>query len=1635
MNPRNPTEPSATGTSAVHPASRRKESPYDFIIVGSGAGGGPLACRLALAGKRVLLIEAGQDPRVAGEVYEAPGYHGAATEHDEMSWQFSVRHFSDTARQKDDHKYDAARDPDGTGGIFYPRSSGIGGCTGHHAMIVVRPNERDWEQIADLTNDDSWRAKNMQPYFAKLEQCLYIDEYRSFLANLLGVFTRAWARLLRFLNPKAVLDQGGHGRHGWQPTSFISPHLIKKITASDNQFATVLVKSAFQVIEKSSSLTATLKRLLVQLGFVRPFDPNDLSTRDAGTEGGVYLIPAGIGGESNRDENGDSMKGRRTGLREFIMKTQEAHPENLVVEKGVHVKRVIFDDTVIPPRAVGVFGVKGDHLYRASPLHRHAVGPETEYFVRENGGEVVLCGGAFNTPQLLMLSGIGDAAELQKFKITSRAHLPGVGRNLQDRYEVGVVSELREELETLDTASFRPGDPADKGRAEWLEKKEGLYATNGGTLAILKRSAAADGNEPDVFSFGAPAAFRGYYWKWSQELFRPEKGAPNDQRNLWTWVILKAYTRNNSGIVKLRSADPFDTPSICFHSFEEGAGSGWEKDIEALVEAVEAARAINGVAGSPFVKELQPAGFLEKTNEERRAKGLQDWSLRDWIQNEAWGHHACGTCRIGSDSWRAKTTDLHDPHAVLDSHFRVHGVQGLRVVDASVFPKIPGYFILAAIFMVSEKAADTLLGEGVDDSYPETIRRFEEEAIRKRREIAKVTPENVTPTAGASVLRAASSAAGPGPATLAPPPRVGGPLKNVIGLAFSGGGVRSSTFSLGVLQAFAKRNFLRHVDFVSSVSGGAFTAGFLGRLFTRERVKQSGDPVGRAQDILKENQSGPLRWLRTQANYLFASGSDDWLTMLGIFFRNIFSVHLVVAALLLTIFGTLAGIGPEINSALGLAPAEAAEEAMARQEVKADVPRAEQHWADREDRIRENRALRKGAEGKEETPETAQRMVETWLPDWLAISAWWWVPLAVLAFVILPMKLGYWLAPKNQSYRAHAPHPLAAWMILLAGASAGLMLPGKARFSAILIVILALAWVWQELARRGLPGRNVQQCRTEGTTVRNRLTRGVGEALVIFAFLLIWVVLDSLAGSIASRRRLPEMIAGLVALSPALQILRAWGQKVLPKGDSAKSISLVKVSGIVIALALVFIVDVIAHSLFAGGDILWAWGVIAVAFLFSATIGRAFDFLNLTSLHGAYSARITRTFLGASNTARTVGTSNIASDVTVSHPKDDIAHADYRPEEQGGPLHLISVCVNETVDHASQREVRENKGLLMTIGSFGVSVGKRYFARWTRTGIRMPCWLRWRRWVDGLDGNDCAPPALEALRLNSDPNTFHPLGRQDDSAASVQALSLGEWTAVSGAAFSTGRGRASSPFEALFMGLVNLRLGVWWDSGIKATERPGRFPANAWRRFKEIPGALFRMHQLLFREWRARFDGPSQEFWNLTDGGHIDNSAAYELIRRKIPFIVCTDASHDPGYCCDDAAALVRAARVDFGAEVSFQDPKALVLPAWITTFVDVSHLGRLDEIKGNKATGGPGAKHAAMARIFYARERDGTQKEGWLLLIKASLTGAEELDVTQYSAANTGFPQDSTADQVYDDAQWESYRKLGYTAGCSVIR
>ncbi len=183
---------------------------------------------------------------------------------------------------------------------------------------------------------------------------------------------------------------------------------------------------------------------------------------------------------------------------------------------------------------------------------------------------------------------------------------------------------------------------------------------------------------PDLFCMALLANFRGYYPGYSRAFSR--------DLNYLTWVILKGHTRNRKGTVTLRSPDARDMPLVDFHSFEEGG----DQDIDAVLDGIR------------FVRSLTDELRREKIIAEEEVPGqhLQtDEELRNFIRCNAWGHHASCTCAIGP---------LEDG-GVLSSDFRVHGTEGLRVVDASVFPRIPGFFIVSAIYMIAEKAADVIL--------------------------------------------------------------------------------------------------------------------------------------------------------------------------------------------------------------------------------------------------------------------------------------------------------------------------------------------------------------------------------------------------------------------------------------------------------------------------------------------------------------------------------------------------------------------------------------------------------------------------------------------------------------------------------------------------------------------------------------------------------------------------------------------------------------------------------------------------------------------------------------------------------------------------------------------------------------
>jgi choline dehydrogenase len=287
---------------------------------------------------------------------------------------------------------------------------------------------------------------------------------------------------------------------------------------------------------------------------------------------------------------------------------------------------------------------------------------------RVHAGEVILCGGAVNSPQLLQLSGVGDASELRALGIDVVADLPGVGENLQDHLEVYIqyASKL--------PVSIAPGL---KWRArprigfDWLFRRQGLGATNhfeGGGFARSND----DVDHPNLMFHFLPVAIR------------YDGSVPSAGHGYQ--VHIGPMTSDARGSVKVRSTDPHQHPALRFNYLST------DQDRREWVEAVRVSRSIlNQPAFDPFNDgELSPGTGVESDEQ------ILDWVARD---AETALHPSC-TAKMGAGD-----------DAVLDpASMRVHGVDGLRVVDASAMPYIPNGNIYAPVMMLAEKSADLILG-------------------------------------------------------------------------------------------------------------------------------------------------------------------------------------------------------------------------------------------------------------------------------------------------------------------------------------------------------------------------------------------------------------------------------------------------------------------------------------------------------------------------------------------------------------------------------------------------------------------------------------------------------------------------------------------------------------------------------------------------------------------------------------------------------------------------------------------------------------------------------------------------------------------------------------------------------------
>ncbi|HEY7790622.1 MAG TPA: hypothetical protein VIC33_08940 [Vicinamibacterales bacterium] len=347
----------------------------------------------------------------------------------------------------------------------------------------------------------------------------------------------------------------------------------------------------------------------------------------------------------------------------------------------------------------------------------------------------------------------------------------------------------------------------------------------------------------------------------------------------------------------------------------------------------------------------------------------------------------------------------------------------------------------------------------------------------------------------------------------------------------------------------------------------------------------------------------------------------------------------------------------------------------------------------------------------------------------------------------------------------------------------------------------------------------------------------------------------------------------------------------------------------------------------------------AVYLVFGMLMG-VFVPVNKFSLHGMYRNRLIRSFLGASRPGRR----RHPNPFTGFDPADDVSLAELKVIAR--PFLVVNMTLDKIAQAAHGRLHRKAESFTATplhVGSASDGLGYR--------------------------------PA-------------------DEYAAARRAggggLSLGTAITISGAAASPNMGAFSTPALTFLLTLFNARLGIWLGN-------PGTAGRRTWRSTEPRLDAAPILREML------GLTTDRSPYVYLSDGGHFENLGLYQMVLRRCRYVLVSDASCDPSYTFDDLATAIRQIRIDLGIPIVFDDGCP----------IDAAHQGN-------------GNPHAAAARILY-REVDGPEAEdGVLIYLKATLCGREPIDVINYGKSHPAFPHESTANQWFDEAQFESYRMLG---------
>jgi glycerophosphoryl diester phosphodiesterase len=907
---------------------------------------------------------------------------------------------------------------------------------------------------------------------------------------------------------------------------------------------------------------------------------------------------------------------------------------------------------------------------------------------------------------------------------------------------------------------------------------------------------------------------------------------------------------------------------------------------------------------------------------------------------------------------------------------------------------------------------------------------------------------------------------------------------NLLGLAFSGGGIRSATFNLGVLQSLSKIGLLRQCDYLSTVSGGGYIGSWLAAWIRRESMAaQAGGVMVEMQRRLSpvrtpdpmDERVRPIRFLREYSNYLTPRtgffSADTW-TMFGIYLRNALLNQVIIVslfgALLLTprLAFSLTSLGqvriwlPWVFWVIGAIVLLAN---LVQLKPPHGTPlKAPTH--DGKDRGWVSRSQRHLSTVTQDLEPAINRVLK-----WMAR------PIVVQLGVVLPWTLAAAMAAAYFSYRSRGGElgattgflsagagltVLTSLLILLVAGRADRCWAEKEKSKAYLVFLLAavvsglvasgLAWVLLTVL--------VAMGRYDNSLSWHALALGTGGLLSVLSLSIVvmlgmlgdkfpdehrewwsklrtfihvwavgWLVLFLVAlyvpwGVHWLQERDLSLTTGLTALagwvaSTVFGVHKGrtaeddrkkahesggrapWSASVLHR--AAQAAPFVFILGLVLGLAIA--IDQVLLALGEGvkdritfneywtlatwsatgtrppsenaftlaQSIDWWWtptiasALLGIGFLFSWRVD-----INDFSLHHFYKNRLVRCYLGASR-AR----DRRADWFTGFDPTDDVRlkefdHDVVQTPRYPGPYPILNCALNLVAGEDLAWQERKATSFVFTPKYCGYDVD-RAVLRKVPNGLR----------------EDAYVPTKDYYRPG-----YGPL--------------LGMAMAISGAAANPNMGRASSPAMAFLMTVFNVRLG-WWMGN------PRR--AGAMR-----PSPRLGLPHTALELFGGTDD--RKKYVNVSDGGHFENLGVYELIRRGCRYIVVCDAGQDGRFLAEDLGNLVRQCRTDFGVEIDIDIDR---IRERTNQSLSQTHcvVGRIRYLQIPKRVGDTLVAEDDKPLLRGSRP---AHEDGYLVYLKPSVTGDEAQDVLEYFRRIPEFPHQTTADQWFDESQFESYRKLG---------